>query len=542
MENNKDSDRDEAGELENVEAIENIEPIKNVEVSETLKLSMKAKNALRADILKRSAFQKDDPSEILPTEICKNLKVTIEDYGSEKPLPHYGLNRPNADYFNSSIHLRNMNIMDPSGGTSSIFLYDERSGGKDGNSVCSVRWENLRLQHEKHSLDKSKPARNHVGIYDNCTGQNKSNTVFKFEVLQTVLGFYDTKNKLFLLPGHSHNSSDVKTAELNSCLKKKNLYTAKQVCKELQALKNSEAFILEKEHFFEWEAFLDKYIKNMPPGFTSFYCFEISGGSVVMKRLCTEVTGEEIETKVLVENVEATKIAILAELFGLTANATLEEIITTPPRLPRFQVKQISVKRLASIKKKYEVIPKEDLWYYPDGDEYLLARANTDGDKSVIDGDLLQKVLPALEKPKKKAGRPKAAIKVPSKTPSILNFFRAFPVISKTSSIQSQPSSGSNGQPDVSHLMAGGGGLPRGDVVGEGDGGGGGGGDVGVNGNIGHMQEYQRDAGTAVSQLIDDENDVSDEEFDTEQLMINSAQESGVRDAFDDIYDKILEK
>ena len=59
----------------------------------------------------RSSYLKDDLSVTIPLDISENMKVTIEDYGSEKPLPHYGLNRPNADYFTSSLHMRNMNII-----------------------------------------------------------------------------------------------------------------------------------------------------------------------------------------------------------------------------------------------------------------------------------------------------------------------------------------------------------------------------------------------------------------------------------------------
>ena len=249
-----------------------------------------------------------------------------------------------------------------------------------------------------------------------------------------------------------------------------------------------------------------------------------------MKRLCTEVSEEEIVSKVLVENVEATKTAILAELFGLPADASLADIITTPPKLPSFEVKQISEKRLASIKKKYEVIPKEDLWYYPDGDKYLLTRASKDSDKSNADGDDTLKLLPTLEKPKKKAGRPKAINKADSKTPSILNFFKAFPVISKTTSTVSQSPSGSkvqlaaNKQPDVHLLCAGGAG------------------DVGDIGNLGNMQmHHQKAARNVVPQLIDDENGESDDDCEAEQIMDNLAQKSQVGDAFDDIFDTILE-
>ena len=142
----------------------------NDEKSETLKLTQQAKDSLRARLMKRTVNQRDSFAQTVPESISRDLAVTIEDYGSEKPLPHYGLNRPNADYFNSSIHLRNMNIIDPSGDGSSIYLYDERAGGKDGNSVCSVRWENLKNVFTKYRLKDLEPPKHQIGIFDNCCG------------------------------------------------------------------------------------------------------------------------------------------------------------------------------------------------------------------------------------------------------------------------------------------------------------------------------------------------------------------------------------
>ena len=425
---NVQNDAVEAQDVVIVEAHEQL--AEKVSSSETLKLSQKAKDSIKEALMKRSGNQRSTFSKTISEDISRNMDITIEDYGSEKPLPHYGLNRPNADYFNSSIHLRNMNIIDVSGGVSSIYVYDERSGGKDGNSVCSVRWEDLKIKHKKDIISKTKSAEHHVGIYDNCVGQNKSNLVFKFEMLLTILGFFKTKTKLFLLPGHSHNSSDVKTAELNRCLRAKNLYTPQEICRELQALKNAETFILENENFYDWGSFLDRYIKNMPLGFTSFYCFEISEGRVTMKKLCTETPENEVESKILVENVEATRVAILKELFDLPSDTTLDTIVNTPVRLPKLEVKPISEKRLKSIKKKYKVIPKEHIPYYPGGDEYLVNATDEADEES---NDDAADTPARLDKPKKKVGRPKA--KDPKKnisTPSILKFFKALPAIPKT--------------------------------------------------------------------------------------------------------------
>ena len=100
-------------------------------------------------------------------------------------------------------------------------------------------------------------------------------------------------------------------------------------------------------------------------------------------------------------------------------------------RLSKMKIKTISEKRLTSIKKNYPVIPKEHLWYYPEGEDYV-ANVNVDAlgesEAGVIDPE---KALPTFDKPKKKAGRPKARVKINSSTPSIRSFFKAFPKMSK---------------------------------------------------------------------------------------------------------------
>ena len=276
--------------------------------TDTIKLSVKAKVSIKAVLKKRTGREGSKYARTIAEDTSKSLDLTIEDYGSKK-TPHYGINRQNADYFNSSLHLRNLNIIDPSGVVSYIFVYDERSGGKDGNSVCSVRWEALILKQRQHALNGTTPA-----IYDNFTGQNESNT-------------------------------------------------------ELAGLKNAVTYLLDSEHFYEWEPLLDKYFKDITVGFTSYYCYELSEGRVAMKKLCS-VTEDDIETKVLVENAEATRVAVLEKLVGLPPDACLAEIVNTKPRFVKMKVKSISEKRLNSIKKKYPVIPPQHLWYYPEGDQY----------------------------------------------------------------------------------------------------------------------------------------------------------------------------
>ena len=67
---------------------------KDEEKNATLKLSQKAKDSLKLRIMTRTVLQRESYRKSVPKTVVANLAVTIEDYGSEKPLPHYGLNRP----------------------------------------------------------------------------------------------------------------------------------------------------------------------------------------------------------------------------------------------------------------------------------------------------------------------------------------------------------------------------------------------------------------------------------------------------------------
>ena len=86
----------------------------------------------------------------------------------------------------------------------------------------------------------------HLSVLDNCTGQNKSNTAFKFEALQTTLGLFKSKTKLFLKPGHSHNQSDVITGESNKFLAKKDIFTIDQMAVEMNKSANVNVEVLRR--------------------------------------------------------------------------------------------------------------------------------------------------------------------------------------------------------------------------------------------------------------------------------------------------------
>ena len=96
-----------------------------------------------------------------------------------------------------------MNIISPTQkGPSKVYLYDEETGGKGANEVCSIRWNNMKENWNMHEMNNIPHPSIHLAILDNCTGQNKSKLVFKFEAFLTFIAqnIFTIRIKLFLKP------------------------------------------------------------------------------------------------------------------------------------------------------------------------------------------------------------------------------------------------------------------------------------------------------------------------------------------------------
>ena len=147
------------------------------------------------------------------------------------------------------------------------------------------------------------------------------------------------------------------TGESNKFLAKKDVFTIGQMATEMNQCEKVDVSVLDKENFNIWEEFLNKHFKDLPVGFTKFYCFEFYGGTVAMERLCSEVEDNETKVKELVRDPANAKEAILKELFGLPPDASLEDIINAPLLLPKLPAKELKETKLESLAKKFPAIP-----------------------------------------------------------------------------------------------------------------------------------------------------------------------------------------
>ena len=61
-------------------------------------------------------------------------------------------------------------------------------------------------------------------IFDNCSGQNKNNTVLKLAAWLKAMGFFCTMNFTFLVVGHTKNAADRLFNSLKHKYRKRNIH------------------------------------------------------------------------------------------------------------------------------------------------------------------------------------------------------------------------------------------------------------------------------------------------------------------------------
>ena len=109
---------------------------------------------------------------------CAKVWLMCQDFAGNFPLPFYGSERPGKDYFLSNLATYVFVVSDLSRNRNSVYIYDERGMGKDGNAMCS-----LRLNFFLDSLNGTRAQTNMrppvlMLILDNCVGQNKSQVIY----------------------------------------------------------------------------------------------------------------------------------------------------------------------------------------------------------------------------------------------------------------------------------------------------------------------------------------------------------------------------
>ena len=309
----------------------------------------------------------NDDEEARPAP--RKLRVSVQDFGSGIAMPRYGADRPNTDYYANNITLHNFNVVDSHTGQCTIYYYDERAGAKDGSCMSSLRWEDQKrfIIENKDNLPTAE-----FKIMDNCVGQNKSNTTHQFSMLVSILLYPDGVNDVYFRVGHSHNTSDMKTAHANKAMAKKNLYTSNQVILEINKMKGLTGQLIDERSgvFLDWAVFLEKHFPKMDAGFTRFFLFEFKDGVCHYKEVGFDGQIRTVKSRTFCQNPAALRKIILRELFNLSPTADSVEMVKAKLRLPPLPTRRISKKKVDNMVILYPQIPRCHRWYYPEGNAF----------------------------------------------------------------------------------------------------------------------------------------------------------------------------
>jgi hypothetical protein len=308
----------------------------------------------------------DDSDSGASQGVPDSILLVAEDFGQGIALPHYGHVRPSCDYFNSNLMLNMYVMADISRNENSVFLYDERCQKKDKDALCSLRLSFHLEQLNRCRQENRSPPEYFVSIRDNCVGQNKSNVTLKLASYLS-LSFYKRVLIVYLIPGHSHMIADRVVAWAKRAISGNNLYVPGEITNKMNGVKSIRASHIQHSDprrpcYTGWKPVLDKYLRDFPPLFTQFYVFEFYDGKVRMQPLTTSSPEESME-HILCANPVAVGKALNSVLLG---SESVDHVTPDKIRLERTPIIPLDASKVKSLHKKYETIPVEHLWYYPD--------------------------------------------------------------------------------------------------------------------------------------------------------------------------------
>ena len=189
------------------------------------------------------------------------------DYGQNMELPIFNHEQPGCSYYFSPLSVYNFGVVDQAYIDSDgeirdhmhAHVYHEGVGKKGANNVCSLIVKTLRLIGILRENDMGGELNI---VFDNCSGQNKNNTVLKLLVWLTEMGYFRKINFVFLIVGHTKNAADRIFNLLKVEYQLKNLSTMVQLVRTLDKSKHVTIHTSATSDFVDWNYFLDLFYRD----------------------------------------------------------------------------------------------------------------------------------------------------------------------------------------------------------------------------------------------------------------------------------------
>jgi hypothetical protein len=171
----------------------------------------------------------------------RRVYTFVVDYGQNMELPVYNKEQPGCTYYFSPLSVFNLGVVNHAhvyedGRVSEhlhCHVYHKGVGKKGPNNVASLIIK--MLQQLNILRDDSVGGELNV-IFNNCSGQNKNNTMLRMAAWMMVMNYFKEVNFIFLVVGHTKNAADRLFNSLKDEYRRQNLFTFQDLVETLNKL------------------------------------------------------------------------------------------------------------------------------------------------------------------------------------------------------------------------------------------------------------------------------------------------------------------
>ena len=205
----------------------------------------------------------------LGTIHIKRTYTFVVDFGQNMELPVFNTQQPGCTYYYSPLSVYNLGVVDHGhkdaktgevGAHMYAHVYHEGVGKKGANNVASLIVKTLRLL---NLLQEDSPGEELNIIFDNCSGQNKNNTVLKLAAWLKAMGYFKWVNFIFLIVGHTKNAANRLFNSLKHEYRKKNIYTMEGLVDSLGKSDSVTVLPTEPSDFFDYDKLFKGLFQDM---------------------------------------------------------------------------------------------------------------------------------------------------------------------------------------------------------------------------------------------------------------------------------------
>ena len=192
----------------------------------------------------------------------------VVDYGQNMELPVYNKEQPGITYYYSPLSVYNLGIVDHAhvyddGRVTEhmhCHVYQEGVGKKGASNVASLIVNTL---FALNLLREEEVGGELNIIFDNCSGQNKNNTVLKLAAWLMAMGYFKSVQFIFLVVGHTKNAADRLFNSLKHEYRKQNLFTFDQLVRALDHSETVTVYRTVANDFFDYDKLLDGIYRKL---------------------------------------------------------------------------------------------------------------------------------------------------------------------------------------------------------------------------------------------------------------------------------------